>query len=340
MLLRANTDIAVRLLKLNWTYEELTGVDAPQNMGVYPSEGDGLGETDPFGEEATGNWIDLSEGAYPLPPWTDNADPAANTFDYDLWSDGGFGWPITAELQGGGQSYQRVDMANLTEPTVLQGEVFAVAFVHEGTTSGSADRIGFFSAGATGISGWKYYEEGRLAAGDGWWVRDYTWDFAVAVELTGDRAPVISGVTSLVTTVDEGPQTVTATITDDNPSGGAAGVASAEIHVSINGGDFSPVTMADQGGDLFSGDIPGQVPGTDITYKIVATDVEGGVTESPEFNYKIFEVVNTELLLIFNGGDEGRALQLAPFYVQGLVGAYDVWAAYGPVGDFINSERR
>jgi hypothetical protein len=335
----ANATISLRLLKLNWTWDELIGVPAPLNMGTYPEEGDGLGGIDPFGENATGNWQDFSEGAYPLPPWADNVDPAANTFEYDLWSDAGFGWPFTAELQAvGGGVYQWVDMIDLGfEPEISAGEVFAVALVHDGADPAFADRIGFWSDNTLGIPGWKYYEEGRLADGDGWWTRLYTWDFAVAVDLVGDRAPQISGVTRLLTTVDTGPQTVEAMIVDDNPSGGEAGVASAEIHYSLDGGaTYTPVAMTDMGGDMFSGDVPGQSPGTNIMYKVVATDVGGLSSESTPTGYGIFQVVNTNLLVIFNGGSEGRAAQLTPFYLQGLVPAYDLWAAYGPVSDFIN----
>ncbi len=56
---------------------------------------------------------------FQLPPWADNADPAANTYEYDLWSDVGFGWPVTPVSDGAG-SYQWVDMSLLGfEPTVL-----------------------------------------------------------------------------------------------------------------------------------------------------------------------------------------------------------------------------
>jgi len=334
----ANANVSVRLLKLNYTYDQLVGIPSDIDIGYYESEGDGLGGVDPFGEEATSNWIDATDGAYPIPPWADNVDPNANTFDYDLWSDGGFGWPITAEQQSGGGNYQWVEMNLLGfEPTVLQDEVFAVALIHDGSNPEFVDRIGFYAV-EQGIPAWKYYEEGLVQElWDGWAVRSFTWDFAVAVELTGDRAPVIDNVTSLLTTVDTGPQAVEAMVTDDNPSGGPAGVASVEIHYSLDGGaTFTPVAMADQGGDMFAAEIPGQDPGSAISYKIVATDVEGLVSESGTFNYGIFEIVNTDLLVIFNGGTEGRARQLAPFYIQDLVENYDLWAAYGPVGEFIN----
>ena len=334
----ATADVSVRLLKLNWTYDQLISFTAAANIGVYPSEGDGLGGIDAFGEAATGNWTPAADLApeFQLPPWADNADPGANTYDYDLWSDAGFGWPVTPVSDGAG-SYQWVDMSLLGfEPTVLQGEVFAVAVTHDGSDAGfTDDRIGMY-AEDLGIPGWKYYEEGRLAAGDGWWIRQYAWDYAVAVELTGDRPPKIEGVTTLLTTVSTDAQTVEATITDDNPGGGNAGVASAELMYSTDGTTFTSVAMT-ANGDVFSADVPGQSPGTNISYYVMATDVEGLTTETAPKSYGIFEVVNTNLLVIFNGGTEGRAAQLAgAYYLLGLVENFDLWAAYGPVGDFIN----
>lgn len=333
----ATATVSLRLLKLNWTYEQLTSFTSEPNIGVYPSENDGLGGIDAFGENATGNWVP-AEGLAPefqLPPWADNADPAANTYEYDLWSDVGFGWPVTPVSDGAG-SYQWVDMSLLGfEPTVLQGEVFAVAVTHDGTDAGfTDDRVGMY-AEDLGIPGWKYYEEGRLNPGDGWYIRNFTWDYVVAVELTGDRAPKIEDVTGLLTTVDTGPQTVSATITDDNPGGGNAGVASAELMYSTDGTTFTSVAMTADG-DVWSGDIPGQEAGTNISYYLMATDVEGLTTETAPFNYGIFKVENTELLVIFNGGTEGRAAQLAgAYYLLGAVPDFDLWAAYGPVGDFI-----
>ncbi len=135
---------------------------------------------------------------------------------------------------------------------------------------------------------------------------NYAWDYAVAVELTGDRAPKIEDVTGLLTTVSTDAQTVSATITDDNPGGGNAGVASAELMYTTDGTTFMSVAMTADG-DVWSGDIPGQQPGTNISYYLMATDVEGLTTETAQFSYGIFEVVNTNLLVIFNGGTEGRA---------------------------------
>jgi hypothetical protein len=322
----ATADVSVRLLKLNYTYEQLLGIEQNSDFGYYESENDGLGGIDPFGEAATSNWIS-SNPDYPIPPWADNVDPNANTFDYDLWSDGGFGWPITAELQAAEANYQWVDMALLGfEPTVLAGEVFAVAVTHDGTDAGFADdRIGLFAT-EKNIPGWKYYEEGLIQESwDGWAVRSYTWDMAVAVELTGDRAPVINSFDQLATSLETGPRTVTANITDDNPSGGNAGVASATLSYSLDeGANWTDIAMTGTEPD-FSATIPGQVPGTSIWYKINAVDVEGlAALEAGPHNYRVFEQVNSRALLVFNGltGDSGYPQD----YYFAVDWTHDVWA--------------
>ncbi len=335
----ANATISFRLVKLNWTPEQIKAYTAATYLGNYPAAANGYNNVDPFGELATGDWAD-STGTGLLPPWTNNATPADNTWDYDLWSDGGFGWPVNAvasESKAPVYNWIEIATTGIAEPSVVKGDIFAVVATHDGITL-DKDRIGFWSDNSIGYPGFKFYQNGRFGADKdpGWYVRLYTWDMAIAVELTSDRAPKVSKVTKLLTTVDTGPQSVSATITDDNPSGGNAGVQTAELLYSVDSGKtFQSVAMTGSG-DIYSGDIPGQTPGTYITYKVKATDVGGLITESGTSSYGIFKTVNKELLVIFNGGTEGRAKQLVGYYVQGLVANYDLWAAYGPVGDFIN----
>jgi len=302
----ANAQVSLRLVKLNWTLDQLTSVPAPLYMGFYPSDGDGFNNADFFGEEATGPWGDSTGGAYPLPPWADNANPDDNTFDYDLWSDGGFGWVVTPVASPfDGKVFQWVEMSNLFTPdTIKRGEVFAVVLKHEGVTL-DGDRIGFWSDNTVGYPGWKYYENGRFTADQpGWWVRKYTWDFAVAVDLVGDRPPVISNVTKLLTTLSTDPRTVEATITDDNPSGGDAGVAGAVILVSTDtGATWSEYQMTNTGGDNWSGEIPGQQPGTFVMYKIQATDVGGLSSTTQPISYFIYQPSGAATVKIFNGQD-------------------------------------
>ena len=104
------------------------------------------------------------------------------------------------------------------------------------STNLDADRIGFLSNNTLGYPGFKFYTNGRLVAGGpgvgdpGWWSRLFTWNFALDVTLTGDIPPEISGMDVLPTTLSTEAREVTATIIDENPSGGNAGVASATLH--------------------------------------------------------------------------------------------------------------
>jgi len=325
----AGGTFSVRLLKLNWTMDELKQFTAATKEGYYPSDNDGAGNADPFGEEATGNWVSEDENN-PLPPWADNADPGANGWDYDLWSDAGFGWPVSPETSNGAGEYLNwVEMINLGfEPQVLKGEVFAVAVINDvpAPNDDEANRIGFFSDNTLGIPAWKYYEMGRATDGVdvGWWTRLYTWDFAVAVDITGDLPPTIDDMTILGTTLSTDNRTVSATITDTNPGGGNSGVASADLVYTVDGGDEIRVPMSADG-DMFSADIPGQSPGTEVTYWIEAEDVEGnGSVSGIAPTYRIFAIENPNALLVFNGFTSASGYPQSYYFGVGDFANYSV----------------
>ncbi len=301
----ANATVSLRLIKLNWTAEQMKDFEAATAQGYYPSTGDGFNEVDPFGEEATGNWIAL-DSANMIPPWADNADPGANTWDYDLWSDGGFAWPTTAvasELADPVYNWLLFDDTGLGDADVKAGEVFAVVAINDGTVL-DANRIGFWSDNTIGVPTWKFYENGRSdpAVDPGWWVRMYTWDFVVAVDITGDTPPEISNVTELGTTLSTADRTVEATIIDENPGGGDAGVQAAALIYTIDGGNEVLVSMT-ANGDVYSAIIPGQQPGTVVSYSISATDVGGLLTKwARTITYRIYLPTPGETnLVVFNG---------------------------------------
>lgn len=336
----ANATISFRLIKLNWSAEKMKSFTTDTWLGYYPSAADGMNNVDPFGEVATGDWISQNVDS-PLPPWTDNASPSANTFAYDLWSDGGFGWPVTPILSSSTDpKYSWIATADLGfEPKVVKGEVFAVVAVHDGITL-DGDRIGFWSDATLGLPGWKYYENGRSGAtvDPGWWVRLYTWDMTLAVEITSDTPPEINDLTKLGTVLSTAARTVEATITDGNPGGGPAGVDAAELVYMINGGDPVVVPMT-ANGDVYSAEIPGQSPGTEVSYYVTATDVGGNYTVSAQtYSYQIFLAYDDNNLIVFNGmaAPQVRPLRTYPqsyyfgtdttYIYDGWT--YDVWA-YG-----------
>ncbi|MFK5948150.1 MAG: hypothetical protein QM500_05205, partial [Methylococcales bacterium] len=338
----ANATVSFRLVKLNWTAAQMKAFDVATYMGNYPADGNGYNNVDPLGETATGSWQD-SSGTGVLPPWTDNADPSANTWDYDLWSDGGFGWPVTVVAND--DVYQWIEIIDLGNgmPTVKKGDVFAIIAQHDGISL-DADRIGFYSDNTIGYPGWKFYQNGRTPddplVDPGWWVRMYAWDLAIAVEITSDLAPDISGLSHLGTTLSTDDRTVEATITDINPGGGDAGVASANLVYTLNDGAEVVVPMTASGA-VYSAVIPGQSPGTVISYYVTATDVMGNVANSLQtYNYKIFLVTDDNNLLVFNGQGAPADLPGMTYpqsYYWGNDGSYtedewtyDAWA-FGPL---------
>jgi hypothetical protein len=174
---------------------------------------------------------------------------------------------------------------------------------------------------------------GRCGDDDwGWYIRSFVWDWDLNATLTGDRGPVVA-MDALITTLSTDAQLVTATITDDNPSGGAAGVASASLYYTINGGDAVEVAMTGSG-DEFSASIPGQAPGTEITHWVMATDV-GGISSTSEPNtYSIFEATEP-LLLVFddvNAYSGGYEWYYYATLADTFANHFDMWEPkFGPV---------
>ncbi|MBC8377504.1 MAG: T9SS type A sorting domain-containing protein [FCB group bacterium] len=145
--------------------------------------------------------------------------------------------------------------------------------------------------------------DGRLGNDDwGWYIRSYVWDWGVNVTLTSDRAPVLTGWNELGVTLSQDARTATCIITDDNPSGGDAGVASANLMYSVDGADYVSVAMTAEV-DTFSADIPG-IAGGDVDYYFEATDVLGNTNSTLVQSYSVF-VPSAPTLVVFNGGATG-----------------------------------
>ncbi|MCK4640437.1 MAG: T9SS type A sorting domain-containing protein, partial [Candidatus Marinimicrobia bacterium] len=268
---------------------------------------------DPLGAKA---WPMIGAGAVSLPP---NAD------------DGGF------------VTYTLLDMGS--EYNFTQGDTFLVVIRFNGFPDAGDDddyRIGFLSAAGEvePQPAMKFYgvissPTGRCAGLDdwGWYIRSYLWDWRCNVEYTGDRGPKIADVDFLYTTLSQNARTVTATITDDNPSGGSYGVASANLLYSTDNISFTAVAMT-ASGDVYSADIPGQAPGTDVWYYLDATDVEGLSSETLPIYYSIF--LPTEQTLFIYDTKELGVGTADYYYFAGAWAtdafAHDIWAAaYGSI---------
>ncbi len=281
------TQSELKLVSVNWTKDQLLNAGVTY-WGYYPAAGNGYNDATAFLDDLdrTGDWVDMSGTG------------ATEPFGNDLWSSAGIGAPTTPVADG---AYQFIQMNLLGfEPQVNKGDIIGVAMKHSGATM-DADRIGMIADNTLGIPGFKFYANGRLDPPNdfGWWSRAYTWDFALIVDLIGDIAPSIENVTDLATTLSQDARTVEATITDINPSGGAAGVGSASLFYSTDDSTFTEVPMT-ANGDVYSADIPGQAPGTHVTYYVWAVDVEGNESQTGMFGYNIFEPTAPSLV-VFNG---------------------------------------
>lgn len=281
-----------------WDLEKLQTPGALQ-LGWWVATGNGFNDITPFEKFASEpkTWVPATEGAtYP--------------FAEDIWSDEGVGAPVKPEYDNNTETYQWVEMNLLQEPTLLKGEIFAIAIKNVDQVF-DANRFGIMSDVDLGYGMFKFYANGRTSgnlATAGWWQREYMPNFVAAVELTGDIAPKIEDITDLGTTMSTSDRVVQATITDVNPSGGPAGVASATLQYFLNEDSVwidVPMTAA---ADVYSGTIPGQTAPTQVTYRVKATDVAGFETISEQtFWYKIFAASGAPSLIVFNGfsGDAG-----------------------------------
>ncbi len=246
------------------------------------------------------------------------------------------GW-VTADLDASGDTY------NFTKGETLMVLIRFNGFPDKG--DGADYRMGFYSAQLTyePQPGLKFYavtanpegRDGNSATDDwGWHIRSYAWDWRLYVEWTGDRPPVISDITAKAAYLTTNPITISATIVDDNPGGGPAGVASANLYYSTDGTNYTSVTMTSTGGDVYTANIPGQVPGTTVYYYIEATDNNGNARESWVYSYVIFKPTHPTLFVYDDGTLSVTNAKVYYWYGADPNGIYpfDTWpAAYGPV---------
>lgn len=319
-----NQPASVKLVKLiNYTEQDLADFAAGTNsvlLGYYPGDGDGYNNIAPYENDntgaATGEWVSVDDNPIPFE---------------DLWSDIGFGIdiiPTAYPYEDNGYDWVVMMDALSFEPTVKSGEIFGISVSNTGNSI--VDRQSFWAVygEGPGLSSplLKFYEyERTVDAGDyGWWIRPGALDFVAIVDIFGDETPQIADVTSLGVTLSTDARTVEATITDRNPGGGDAGVQSATIKYSVDGGStWNDVAMTSQGGDLYSGDIPGQSPGAVVDYFVEAVDVGSNTNQSSIYEYNVFQATpGIHTLLVFNGW------AYSP-------GAYPQDYYYG-VGDFVN----
>ncbi|MFH2029573.1 MAG: T9SS type A sorting domain-containing protein, partial [Bacteroidota bacterium] len=313
--------VSIRLIKSNWTMNQIRALREDKYLGYYPSEGDGYNNSDYFGENATGEWIDSTDGVYPSMPWMHE--------DYDLWSDNMNGVSLIPKLQNGAGLYQWVEMSTLGyEHEVLQGAVIGVVLKHEGTGN-REDRLGIYSSGTAEVPSWKYYEYGRFdSTSPGWWTSTYTFDMALAVDLYGGPLPPRAfDITELQTTLSEDPREVQAYVYYDSTLIDSVNLLVKTITLT------QEIKMENISGVKYSGTIPGFPAGTKVSYfiRIYYRESPTGPSRYNEwhgYTYKIFKPSGALDLFIWDGFTEARARQLFPYYIPNWLryyGEYDAW---------------
>ncbi|MCJ7554720.1 MAG: hypothetical protein MUO34_12655, partial [Ignavibacteriaceae bacterium] len=193
-----NTPAEVKIVKVNWTEAQLISADTLQR-GYYEALGNGYNDITSFldNPDRTGDWTSIQSG---------DIEP----FEHDIWSNNGVGYTFIPDETL--KDFQWIDMNVLgDEPYLSEGEIFGVALKN---TSANLDGDGiFFSAGIAGYPGWKFYANGRWIPGVdyGWWTKEYTFDFRVAVDIISGGIYFYS-ITYLSVTLSTEPREVFANI--------------------------------------------------------------------------------------------------------------------------------
>ena len=324
--------VEVKVVKVNWSGSDL--LDAPVELhGFYEASGNGWNDASAFADnpDVTGGWVSL-DGGEPEP------------FGEDLWSDGGVGLPVTPTTDTDPTTYNWVDLSLIGTVDLKSGDVFGVVLKNTNVNHGDADGP-TFEYQDFNVGGWKFYAEGRNSTTDfGWWSREYSWNFVAEVNLTGDRPPVINSYDQLPSGLDQGPFTVNANITDDNPGDEAnAGVASAVLHWSTNGGSsWNDINMSGTEPD-FTAEIPTQPQNTYVDYYIEATDVNSLTSQTVDYEFYVFGPTSTNLL-VFNGWEGVSGYPQSYYFGYGDFSGYDViqwdhdtWAYGALTADLVNN---
>jgi hypothetical protein len=333
--------VDVKVVTANWTEQEFidaTTTQAPNHWGYFEAPGNGYNDAAPLMEDPDGNiystWHVVDSTQF-TPPW-----------GMDLWSDAGIGAPITVDPLNApapeDKFYYWVDMSLLmNEPQLTAGQMFGIVVTNSSPTMDDNNVLLWACNDAVPYGAFKYYANGRNNPGVdyGWWSRLYAWDMAWVADITGDLPPAIANVSEVLTTLSTAPQTVTADVTDENP-GGTPGVASVYVLYSTDGmATWDSTAMTVTTAPEYTGDIPGQVPGTVIDWYVKATDNNGNVTTRGEgqYQYQIFLPSGAPTLVIFNGQADSGYPSDYYFAPSTFSFWHDVWAYGAFTAELVNN---
>ena len=309
-----------KLTSLPTNAQSTGGTGSLGNMGYYLKSDDGDGLKTPFKDEATNQTFVGGKG-----------DSLKTRFDplgtEAAWLPKGYQFSLTA---GAWQSFKLLDFGDSMKFDAHQPFGFTkqndTKITDIGGPLGDVNMlIGAHSADQYPFHSIKFYE-GTPTSNYGWQIRDYEWDEYVIVLYLTDRAPKFGTYTKLATTLKTTARTVTANVTDDNPGGGPAGVASVKLYWTKNGTkDSSAMTLGTA--PTYTGTLPAANPGDVIAYYMVAKDVQGLSSTTVTTTYKIFQVTK-QYLFMWNGRGVPGVAQAKYFMLRDSASEkawYDIW---------------
>lgn len=252
-----NLDASIRIFKAL----VVGGGSSATWYGYFPDSNDAHTGRTAFPESATGLYV-------PGDPGTQNI------IGDELWGNGGFHveWPNSAVIK-------TVNMIDLGyEPQVNAGDTIVITVQKtrfDGHPDSSNAVLRATSPPAVPFRFFKYYDHNRLPGKPGWWSREYDMFIWLTARRTDDLPPTITSMTPLNHMLDTGPRDVCFSAYDCNSGNPAdTGVAAAKLVYRVNNGPWDTLSFVhtDSG---WCAQIPGQPPGSVVTYFFIVTDIHG-----------------------------------------------------------------
>ncbi|MFA5833703.1 MAG: T9SS type A sorting domain-containing protein [Bacteroidota bacterium] len=297
-------------------------------LGYYKDPNDGDGLVTPY-KPTTGNQWFYGNGGADSATW--RFDPLGT--EVSTWVPGGQNFTLDSNKW---QGFKLEDFGD--SMFVKLGQMFGFTLSNDTKlsdipTGGTDERMEILSwanANSAPYHSFKWYEGGRSNPGvdNGWHMRgDYEWGMYTVIEYTTDRAPKVV-VPTYSTTLKTTARTISATITDDNPGGGASGVSSAFLKYKKGSlASYDSVAMT-ASGSTYSASIPASSVGDTIYWYISTKDVNSNYTILSPRNYKIFRKTQDRIFILNNAAfSMSSPTSGANYYYNNKSTAYDRWSA-------------
>ena len=279
---------------------------------------------------------------------TDGTGPAGIPTKGLIWPDGSTALTGNPESHPAQQDNWYATSDYGTEPEVVAGDWVGLLVQATGAGGGDDPTLGFYYEEGEGIvEPWvalKFYGEcGGTSGNGGWHIRHWMFNMQLAVELTGDRAPIFGSMLDLNTTTNTGNRYFSVSVTDDNPAGGTAGVESVtltyqldSLTATINEIDME-LTAGTSTDGLWDVQIPGQQEGTVVYWSLSAVDINGNSRNTATASYFIWQPSGGRDLIFWNDNEfiyaNSDYTSTIPFYWDNS-DHFDIWyASYGNLTD-------